>query len=98
MKNGFNQVGECQEWWLNGNHHREDGPALIWPDGHQEWWLNGERHRIDGPALIRPGYRQQWYFKGTFLGYNDKGFWALWDLLTSEQRDDLILLNPIPRI
>ena len=21
--------------------HREDGPAVIWPDGRKEWWING---------------------------------------------------------
>ena len=38
-------------WYLNGNLHREDGPAVEWADGGYEWWLNGEPHRVDGPAL-----------------------------------------------
>ena len=28
-------------WHLNGNLHREDGPALEWADGSKEWYLNG---------------------------------------------------------
>jgi (2Fe-2S) ferredoxin len=24
-----------QEWYLNDRLHREDGPAVIWPDGRQ---------------------------------------------------------------
>jgi hypothetical protein len=29
-------------WWLNDKLHREDGPAVEYPDGTKEWWLNGE--------------------------------------------------------
>jgi hypothetical protein len=31
-----------QEWYLNGNRHREDGPAIVCPNGRQEWYLKGE--------------------------------------------------------
>lgn len=42
-----------EEWFVNGNPHREDGPAIIRDGGkHKEWWINGERHRENGPALI----------------------------------------------
>ena len=50
-----------QEWFLNGMHHRADGPAAIWADGSQFWWLNGKRHRIDGPAAIYADGAQFWY-------------------------------------
>jgi hypothetical protein len=31
------------EWWINGNRHRSDGPAIINPvDKTEAWWLNGE--------------------------------------------------------
>ena len=34
--------GDYKEWWLNGELHREDGPAII--DGDcQEWYLNGKK-------------------------------------------------------
>jgi len=39
-----------QSWFLNGQRHRTDGPAVIWADGSRTWWLNGQRHRTDGPA------------------------------------------------
>ena len=29
-------------WFLNGEYHREDGPAVVLYDGSEEWWLNGE--------------------------------------------------------
>ena len=30
-----------KSWWLNGELHREDGPAMEWADGDKYWWLNG---------------------------------------------------------
>jgi hypothetical protein len=29
-------------WKLNGLSHREDGPAILGPDGYKEWWLYGK--------------------------------------------------------
>ena len=29
-------------WYLNGNFHREDGPAIEWANGDKSWYLNGE--------------------------------------------------------
>jgi hypothetical protein len=31
-----------QEWWLNGERHNPDGPAVVRADGYQAWWLNGQ--------------------------------------------------------
>lgn len=31
-----------KSWYLNGNLHREDGPAVEWADGDKYWFLNGE--------------------------------------------------------
>ena len=31
-------------WYLNGNLHREDGPAIEYPDGYKEWYLNGKEY------------------------------------------------------
>ena len=30
------------EWRLNGNFHREDGPAIEYANGHKSWYLNGQ--------------------------------------------------------
>ena len=38
------------EWFLNGQRHREDGPAIKFNNGTECWYLNGKRHRTDGPA------------------------------------------------
>ena len=29
-------------WRLNGKLHREDGPAIEYPNGHKFWYLNGK--------------------------------------------------------
>ena len=31
-----------KEWFLNGELHREDGPAFEWSDGDKAWYLNGK--------------------------------------------------------
>jgi hypothetical protein len=41
-----------KQWYLNGKHHREDGPAIEYANGSMSWWINGHRHREDGPAGI----------------------------------------------
>ena len=53
-----------QQWCLNGNFHREDGPALIYANGSQCWCLNGVYHREDGPAVTRSDGTQEWWLNG----------------------------------
>ena len=48
-------------WLLNGNFHREDGPAVEYPTGYKSWWINGKRHREDGPAVICYNGDKYWY-------------------------------------
>ena len=50
-----------KRWFLNGERHREDGPAVEWSDGEKWWYLNGERHREDGPAIELPDGTKYWY-------------------------------------
>ena len=52
-----------QEWHVNGQRHRLDGPAVISAVGRQ-WWVNGQRHRLDGPALIWANGYQEWCVRG----------------------------------
>ena len=30
-----------REWWIKGDRHREDGPAVEWENGVKEWWVDG---------------------------------------------------------
>ena len=41
--------------------HREDGPAVIFKNGHTEWYKEGSLHREDGPAIIRTNGDKYWY-------------------------------------
>ena len=49
-----------KRWYLNGQLHRVDGPAIERANGTREWWLNDKRHRTDGPAIERAGYKSWW--------------------------------------
>jgi hypothetical protein len=44
-------VSGTKYWYLNGNRHRVDGPAVEHSSGSKYWYLNGNRHRVDGPAV-----------------------------------------------
>lgn len=49
------------EYRLNGQLHREDGPAVEYSDGTKVWWVKGKLHREDGPAFEHPDGRKQWW-------------------------------------
>lgn len=38
----IHREGGTKEWWINGQLHREDGPAIEYPDGSREWWINNK--------------------------------------------------------
>jgi len=65
--------------------------------GKKHWYKEGNPHREDGPAIEFKNGDTEWYFAGEFLGWDDKGFWALWDLLTDKQRGSPNLLKYLPR-
>ena len=54
-------------WYLNGERHREDGPACECADGTKEWYLNGKLHREDGPAIEWPNGNKKWYLNGKIV-------------------------------
>ena len=37
-----NFENDRREWYLNGDLHREDGPAVEYASGEKQWWLNNE--------------------------------------------------------
>jgi len=53
-----------KSWYLNGNLHREDGPAIEDSDGYSAWYLNGNLHREDGPAIEDSNGYKEWYING----------------------------------
>ena len=87
-----------QCWYLGDKCHRTDGPAVVYTNGDQFWYLEDKRHRTDGPAVVSADGTQVWYLDGKYLGNDSVGFWALWDLLTDEQRNNLTLHMYLPGI
>ena len=53
-----------KHWYLNGKHHRVDGPAAEYADGTKFWWLNEKLHREDGPAVEFADGTKDWYLNG----------------------------------
>jgi hypothetical protein len=72
---------------------------LVDEKGSKFWLKDGRPHRSDGPAVEQPDgiETKYWYWEGEFLGLDDHGFWALWDRLTDEQRNNLNLLMHLPK-
>jgi hypothetical protein len=51
-------------WKLNGQYHREDGPAMVIEDGTQFWFRYGQLHRLDGPAVLWPEGSYEYHVYG----------------------------------
>ncbi len=52
------------EHFLNGKHHRVDGPAIIYSNGRKVWCLNDKIHRVGGPAIEDEDGFHSWYING----------------------------------
>ncbi len=55
----------------HGDLHCEDGPAVIFPNGHKAWLINGEFHREDGPAIIYSDCDKEWRLNNMWLTYEE---------------------------
>lgn len=59
---------EIRDGWTiyhkNGKIHRDDGPAMISPNGDKYWYKDGVVHRDDGPAIIYSNRDIYWYRNG----------------------------------
>jgi len=51
-------------WLVNGERHREDGPACEWAFGTTEWYIKGKHHREDGPAVESQDGTRGWFLHG----------------------------------
>ncbi len=62
--------------------HREDGPAVEYPNGTKYWFFNGMRHRIDGSAIETYSRGKFYYIMGKRYSYEKwltiKDFPLLW--------------------
>ena len=54
------------KFWYNekGQYHREDGPAIEYPDGTKFWFMYDEMHRDSGPAVEYSNGIKCWYRRG----------------------------------
>jgi len=60
-----------KRWYLNGEYHRTDGPAIEWIDGSKYWVLNGVRHRTDGPAVEYANGTKYWWLNNELVEMED---------------------------
>ncbi len=51
----------------SGLQHREDGPAVEYPNGFKYWYINGMCHREDGPAVEGLYEYKEWCINDKFL-------------------------------
>jgi len=58
-------------WYLNGELHREDGPAAEYTNGAKFWCLNGKLHREDGPAVELTNGNKLWWLNGEGLSVEE---------------------------
>ena len=63
--------GGDKEWFINGQLHREDGPAIEYADGTKHWFLDGQLHREDGPAFEHADGYKRWYLNGLCITEED---------------------------
>jgi len=54
-------------WYLNGQFHREDGPAVESAGGTKAWYFHGQYHRLDGPAVEYSDGTKEWYYHGEYI-------------------------------
>ena len=47
------ELSSSKHWYLYGELHREDGPAIEWADGSTTWYLNGKEYSEEEYALIQ---------------------------------------------
>ena len=50
-----------------GELDRDNGPAVVYPDGSKLWIIRNALHREDGPAIEHANGRRWWYLDGVML-------------------------------
>lgn len=71
-------VNGRREWWLKGELHREDSPAIIKADGAKEWWLFGLQ------------FKEESYYKFiTYAGKNSELPYEMLKTISEEWSEDL---------
>lgn len=50
-----------KRWFKDGLLHRDDGPAVEYPNDGCMYFKHGKSHRLDGPADVLPDGIKYWY-------------------------------------
>ena len=58
----INDFGD-KSYYLNGNLHREGGPAIEYARGSKCWYKDGKRHREDGRPAVEHANGQRFYIE-----------------------------------
>ena len=75
-------------WLLNGQYHKEDGPAIKYLDGSEEWLVYDLYHREDGPAIIWMNEkRQYWYLNDIEYSFEE------WCEKTNKTDEEITILK-----
>lgn len=106
----INQLG-TKRWTINGQLHREDGPAVEYASGTKFWYQNGLLHREDGPAVEFSNGTKFWCLNGryhredgpAFEYASEKKEWYLNDKLVGEGErpgnwEELVLLARVEQV
>jgi hypothetical protein len=51
-------------YFVDNKLHREDGPAIIYPNGTKFWYKEGNNHREVGPAKVWVDGNEEWWLNG----------------------------------
>jgi hypothetical protein len=65
---------------------------------HENYYKNNLPHRMFGPAVISYDddgsiIYSKFYVKGLLIGENKEGFWALWSMLSDDDRKHATILK-----
>ena len=69
-----------KKWYVNGELHRLDGPAVEQANGFKAWWVNGKPHREDGPAVEHASGGKEWWVNNKLIRKEGPMHTALKDL------------------
>jgi len=87
-KNPIEDSNGNKYWFLGGNLHREDGPAIEFVNGDKYWYLNGELHREDGPAIEWAYGDREWWINSIEYSFSE---WISFTNKSKEEKCELVL-------
>ena len=74
----YNDGFSLKEWLINGELHRECGPAREIAGLYNEWYNNDKLHRLNGPAVEWSDGRKEWWINGIRLSHEKENVMNTW--------------------